>query len=430
VGSLAVLFVITFETRALAGQAQPAQVESTAAPATSSVAPLTLNDCLRIAVEQQPALAARRASLAAAEEGYRGALELCIPTFLARDLPIRRQQACLGVTIAQASLSQAEWETIYAVTRTYFGVVYARQQQRVLDDLVNSLAFYQERVHDLVKKGEGRKEWTTNTEDKITVYLELAKVRRDEALRGMARASAALREAMGVAPETPIAITAQTLPVPQATVNREEIVALALARRGELVQVVTAARVVDLEVEAQGKTFLPRATTFAFGADIHAQPVPQGISNREYRPGATGLEMPPSLAGPRCSRVEHARDLSARAAAVVDKTRNLIALEAEDMYYKWEEASRKVPQSQAAKQAGDSLAKYTREDFRAGQRETIADILSNEALATQAAATYNEALYQLVVALADLQRVTAGGFDAGLATLDSTGGAPATPAQP
>ena len=83
------------------------------------------------------------------------------------------------------------------------------------------------------------------------------------------------------------------------TPNRDEIVALALARRGEMVQVVTAAEVTDLEVAAQDKSFMPRVTTFAFGADIHAHPVPQGISNNEYRPGATGLEMPPSLAGPR-----------------------------------------------------------------------------------------------------------------------------------
>src|SRR5262249_14814520 len=111
-----------------------------------------------------------------------------------------------------------------------------------------------------------------------------------------------------------------------------------------------------------------------------------------------------------------------------DKTRNLIALEAEDMYYKWEEAMRKVPQSQSAEQAGRRLAKNTRDDFRAAQRVKIEDILTNEALAAQAAAAYNEALYQLVVALADLQRVTAGGFDAGFGTGGHVGSTPATPA--
>jgi outer membrane protein TolC len=384
----------------------------------------TLADCLRIAIDQQPALLAQRASLAAAQEGYRGVQALWIPTLLARDLPIRRKQSCLGVTIAYAGLCQAEWETVYAVTRTYFGVVYARQQLRVSDDLVNSFRFYQERVRDLVNKGESPKDWTTSTVDKITIYLQLADVHKSEALRGIDRATAALREAMGVGPETLVEVAEQTLPVPSVTAQRDEIVALALNRRGELVQVTTAARVADLEITAQGKSFRPTAPTFASGADIHARPVPQGHSNREYRPGATGLEMPPNLAGTRSSRIEHARDLSDRATAVVDKTRNLIALEAEDMFYKWEEASRKVPQSDVALQAGNRLAKNTREDFRAAQRVKIEDILTNEALAAQAAATHNEALYQLVVALADLQRVTAGGFDAGFGGLDCSGGTP------
>jgi len=121
-------------------------------------------------------------------------------------------------------------------------------------------------------------------------------------------------------------------------------------------------------------------------------------------------------------------DLSARAAAVVDKTRNLIALEAEDMYYKWEEAARKLPQGQTAEQAGNRLAKNTRDDFRASQRVKIEDILTNEALAAQAAATHNETLYQLVVALADLQRVTAGGFDAGFGVVYCTAGTSGIPA--
>src|SRR5205823_2876512 len=116
------------------------------------------------------------------------------------------------------------------------------------------------------------------------IYLQLADVRRGEALRGIERAHAALREAIGVPPETRISVPEQALPSPMATVNREEILALALARRAELVQVVMASQVTELEVEAQGKTFWPKAATFASAADIHAHPVPQGISNREYRP--------------------------------------------------------------------------------------------------------------------------------------------------
>jgi outer membrane protein TolC len=415
-------------TGALTAQTEstPPQPAATTSPASAPA--LTLAECMRVALQQQPALAAQRASLAAAEEGYRGAEELRIPAFLVRDLPIRRQQACLGVTIAAAGLNQAEWDTIYAVTRTYYGAVYARQQLRVVDDLVNSFRFYQERVRDLVNKGEGPKEWTTSTVDKITIYLGLAEVRRSEALNGIEKARAALREAMGVGPEVAIRVADQTLPKPKLTVSREQVVSLALTRRGELIQIATAAQVTDLEVQAQAKSFGPQVKTFAFGADIHANPVPQGMHNHEYRPGAVGLEMPPSLAGPRSSRVDHAQDLNARAAAAVDKARNLVALEAEAMYFKWEDASRRVSSGQTAEEAGTRLAKNTREGFVAAQRVKIEDLLMNEALATQAVASYNEALYDLAVALADLQRVTAGGFDPGFVALDGLCGTPATPA--
>jgi outer membrane protein TolC len=367
---------------------------------------------LRIALEQQPALAAHRASLAAADTAYRGLVKLHAPVFLARDLPIRRHQAHLGLAIAEAGLTQAEAETNYAVTRTYYGVLYARAQLRTAQGVATSLRFYQERVSELVKKGETR-EWTTSTVDKITLYLRLAETRQAEATRGIDRATAALREAMGVPPEYAVQVAEGRLPSPTLSVNRAEIVALALERRGELIQATTAAEVVDLEITAQGKTCLPTARTFAAGADLHARPVPQGISNSEYRPGATSLEMPTLFAGPRSYRVERARDFSARAAAVVDKTRNLVALDAEDAYFKWEEASRKVPMTREAAETGARLSKNTRQDFTAGQKVRIEDILTNEVLAGQAQGSYNEALYLQIIALADLQRVTAGGFNAG-----------------
>jgi len=383
-------------------------------PASSIQAtPLTLAESLRIALERQPALAAHRASLAAANTQYEGLQQLHVAaSLISRDLPIRRQQACLGVRIAEASLDQAEWETLYAVTRTYYGVVYAREQLRVAKDVADSLKFYEERVRELVKKGESR-EWTTSTVDKITVYQRLAQTRQAEAIRGIERAAAALKEAMGVDPQLPLQISEDRLPSPKVDVNREQIVALALARRGELVQATTAAEVVELEVQAQGTTHLPTARTFAAGADIHARPVPQGIANTEYRPGAISLEMPTLFAGPRSARVQRARDLSARAAAVVEKTRNLIVLDADDAFLKWEEWAHKVPQTRDAAQAGSRLAQTTREDFRASQKVRIDDILTNEVLGGQAQGGYNEALYQQIIALAGLQRVTAGGFDAG-----------------
>lgn len=393
--------------------AKPLRLAGTAVVrASSDVRALSLAECIHLALEQQPALAAHRASLAAAETGRRALEKMHLASLMARDLPIRKEQAALGVTIASAGLNQAEWETRYAVTRTYLSVLYAREQQRVADDVVANLKFYQERVSELVKKGESR-EWTTSTVDKISVYLGLAEPRQAEAARGVERALAALREAMGVGPNYCFEVPPAPLPDVRAEVCRELIVQEALARRGEMLQAQTAAEVTRLEVDAQGKSHMPTVRTFAAVADIHARPIPQGVQNTEYRPGAVGLDMPGTLAGHRSSRVERARDLSARAMAVVDKTRGLITLEAEDAYFKWAEAVKKVAQTRAGADAGIRLAKFTREDFRSGQKVKIEDLLTNEVLAGQAQAAANEARYQYALALAALERITAGGFDAG-----------------
>src|SRR5207237_81831 len=117
-------------------------------------------------------------------------------------------------------------------------VIYAREQKRVADDVVANFRFYHERVRELVKKGESR-DLTTSTVDKISVYLGLAEGRQAEAVRGIERALAALREAMGLAPDCNLQVPEDKLPFTEFDLQRDQIVALALARRGELVQAVT-----------------------------------------------------------------------------------------------------------------------------------------------------------------------------------------------
>jgi outer membrane protein TolC len=115
--------------------------------------------------------------------------------------------------------------------------------------------------------------------------------------------------------------------------------------------------------------------------------------------------------------MERAKDLAGRAGAVADKTRNLIVLEAEDAYYKWLELGQKVTANREAAEAGKRLAKSTRDAWRNDQKVKIEDVLTNEVVAAQARSSYNESLYQYILALAALERITAGGFASGLAPL-------------
>src|SRR5262249_47474016 len=158
---------------------------------------------------------------------------LHVPTLLAPELPVRRRQAALGVNAAAAGLDQSEREAIYAVTRTYFTVLYAREQERIASRVVERLTT----TRDVARHGleEGAKGVTDGDVKRTTVYLRLARAKQVQAAQGVKRALAALREAIGLGPE--VCLDVPPAPLPEVAVRPclDEVITAALARRGELV---------------------------------------------------------------------------------------------------------------------------------------------------------------------------------------------------
>jgi outer membrane protein TolC len=373
---------------------------------------LNLAECLHLALQHQPRVEARRASLAAAEDAQRALEALHVPTCLAPELPVRRHQAALGVTAGAAAVAQAESEAVYAVTRTYFTVLYAREQERVANGVVERLTA----IHDTVRRSldAGDRDITSSDVNRTLVFLRLAQTRRTQATQGVKRALAALKEAVGVGPAFCLDVPPGSLPNPEVKPCREDIFAAALARRGDLIQANIFAEVACLEIEAQGTSHGFRMETFAAGSDIHSRPIPQDVRNTEYRPGAVPPEMPTLLVGSRPERIKHAQSLSAAAQADVEVTRNLITLDAEDSFLRWEEAAAEARQAREAADTGDTLAADLNRDFTARLKVKVEEVVNAQVLASQARSQYNEYLYREILALADLERVTAGGFCAGL----------------
>src|SRR5262249_40963848 len=167
----------------------------------------------------------------------------------------------------------------------------------------------------LVKIGDPTYKVTTLDVDLLALHLKLLSSKEIEAEIGIRKAVAALREAVGVGPEFPLDVAEGSLPPLAKDFNKEALIAMALANRGEIVQATAAHEVTALEIDAQAKLRGPTGRTFAGSSDVHAKPIPQGVANGEYRPGAIGLEMPASLAGRKADRIERAQDLNDRAAA-------------------------------------------------------------------------------------------------------------------
>jgi outer membrane protein TolC len=402
------LVVVFFGLAASGANAQSG--EPAPSPPAAPSMPLTLADCVRIAMSQQPALAAHRASLAAAETQQQALDRLCLASLVSRELPIRKEQAARGVTIAAAGLQQAEWEAIYAVSRNYFSVIYASKQEALARGLINKLKNAQDKAAGLVKAGNPDFVVTDIDVDRLAANIDLYRLRQIEAAEGIKRAGAALREAMGVGPSDCLVLAGMDLPPIEEKLCREELIALALARRGEIIQAVTARDVTELEVDAQATGLLvPSKRTFASVVDLHVRPIPQGVSNTEYRPGAVGLEMPTSLVGKRSDRVQRARDFCDRATAVVDKTRSLITLEVEDAYLKWEDAVLKLRTLAQTHQRALRVANSVMARFDIG-KVSGEELIRAQTLADQVQAAYNQALYNHALALAALERITAGGF--------------------
>ena len=291
---------------------------------------------------------------------------------------------------------------------------YAATQRKVAKDAIAALTDLNQRVKEAVKIGA--RDVTKDDEEKVAVRLLRAQARLEETTQGEQRALSALREAMGLGPDCAFYLADTLLPDAGPAVDLHAIVSLALERRGELIQAVNAAQVTGYEVDAQASHLLsPSVRTFAANSDVHSQAVPSGMYEENYRPGAVAPEMPTQISGSRSGRVEQARAYSARAEALADKTRGLIALEAEQAYYRWQEAANREKRYRAAADRAEKQAAAVRMRIRTGFKAgSIDNVLYFQQLSSEMRVEANQARYQKLIALAALERVTAGGFCAGL----------------
>ncbi|HJZ92002.1 MAG TPA: TolC family protein [Gemmataceae bacterium] len=389
----------------------PAPQMPPAANHQEAVQRYTLGEALAVAHQNHPQLAALKASMNAAVLKQKGLNEVSrIGGFLLSDIEDRKAQSDLGIRAAMAEFEQAQHEVTYAVVRNYYTVVYAREQQKVARDFVEQLEDNLARVRKILydKEAKGIKGITKDTEDKLKIILEAARGRLIQAETGADRARAALREAMGLEPGPKVDAADEVLPEIKASISREVVIAHAATRRGEVTLAQIGFEVTELEVKAQqSKRLSVMVGTYANGADIHARPVPYAQREPDYKPGAIGPEMPPRLIGKRSTRAATAEQYAERVAAAVRQARSLVGLEADAAYSRFDEATRKIAGFKEASAAGKQLIERQRE--ATGGSLTKEEVLTNEVSAVQAMAAYNEALYDQIMALANLERITAGG---------------------
>ncbi len=222
---------------------------------------------------------------------------------------------------------------------------------------------------------------------------------------------AALRQVMAVDEKCfPFQVKDSALPVMAqlAEVTKDLVVEQALCRRPELALAAAGVDAFRLEVYAQGKIPFKRVVpTLASGADIHSKEIPQSVRTaKDYRPGAVIPEMPPQLVGSKFDRVCRAMTYSQRAEAVFESARTLVILEAENTYFEFALASEKLRLAKQKYDKGRELEEYTKNAAPNTRAKDL--IIQGLVIATKAQSDYIEAVYQYILALSALERVTAG----------------------
>ena len=374
-----------------------------------AVTAMDLAGCIRMGLGNQPSIRAAQASLNAAHASQHALHNIgCIAEMLARDLPVRRQQAHVATNIAASEVHKMEWETTYAVTRMYWSLQYARAQEKVVQELLTSMKSYRDVAAEAIDGGDPK--FSKTDLDKLDIFMGIYKTRLIKAQQGSQRTLAALKEAIGLGCDTPFDVITEDLPELGSPLDKNHLVSLAVARRAEMIQSTGLVEVTRLEVCAQSRIRGYQGKTFAAGGDIHAKAIPSGSNGEEYRPAAILPEMPTLLAGKKADRMQRAQTFVDRAQAMVAKTKNLIVLEAENAYHQWKEAEEKAETLTPVQEKAKNLVQTTEKGYRAFGRTTVDELLKVQGMSLQVRAELNQALFEHALALAALERITAGGF--------------------
>ena len=407
-----------------ASRAQPALIqpkstliEETKPPESAPKKPqalpkLTLRECLAIAMEKQPKLAVLKASIGSANASYL-AIENTHLLRLSPDHKYRLGQACIGKQAAETELEQAIHDVTHAVVWTYYLVVYARDQQKATEEARRLAEFYLDPVQKTVEHKGGDREINV-------VVLRHLRARVAEAARlelkaesGFERAKAALREAMGVDSNYFFDVADQTLPdFANFDIKRDDVIGHAQTRRGEVILASLFSEASRLEAYAQWSIlFRLRVETFASGGDIHSRHIPPGSKEGDYRPDAIGPEMPVQMIGGHGIRSQKAWELAARSDAVLQKTKNLVTLEADTAWCDYHYAGLSMAKAKIQLQESKENLKDLKEaaGMVIDNRSKLEQVLMAQEETTKAQAALNEAIYQRISALANIERITAGG---------------------
>jgi outer membrane protein TolC len=331
------------------------------------------------------------------------------PLYTGGKLLYRNQQAKLGIEAASQDVTMTREQIVFAVTRAYNSVLLARELGRVAEEARGQFQATENLAQSLLKAGN--EQITTADLRRAAALRALAENQKIEARRTADQALAGLRAAMGLRQVMPLEIADDRLAYAPIELDRDALLAQAVAQRPEMVKAQLAVQAAELERKVAKAAFRPDVGAFARMSTIQ--------DNRDYpnptQPTqfAAGVEASLTLAagGRRIAERHKADALYEAAVAARDVVRNQVELEVVQAFLEWQEMAERLPLAKKAADSAEEALKRLRDELALGLEDKdyprhFDNRLSTRILLSQAELAYYQEVFAYNLALAKVRLAT------------------------
>lgn len=273
-------------------------------------------------------------------------LSILQPIWTGGKIRVRNQEAGLGVQAAKADVAKAQQQTVYEVQRAYFGILLARELVRVADEAVGQFRAVEKLAQSLLDSGDA---FVTTADVARARALRIStESQKVEVQRAVDLARAGLLTAMGLSVYTPLDVADERLLHCPVAVELEALQAQAQAQRPEVVKSEIGVRFSELEIKAAEAAFHPEIGLNGALLSLHDNREDPSANNRDLWAVGVSAKVPLFAGGRRLAERRKAVYLAQRAREAQQLVRNQVALEVQQAFLEHQEMSERVPLSASA----------------------------------------------------------------------------------
>ena len=380
-----------------------AQAESDITRAWSAMLPFLGAEASYTGLDEDLAFSLGSTSLTFVErDTYKGGVVLRQPIYTGGRLNAARKAAQYARDARTQDKQSVEQEIVFQVTRAYRTAQVAGAFHRVAVEAVHLLQIHERDVAILVREG-------ANPElDLLRTRTELANVRKElnAAANALDLAFSALKNILVIDLEEALSLTEHLGRPPRTTDDLHTLTHLAVSQRPELSSLKSQVAATEQGLKAAKGAYHPRIALE--GRYEYIEGDFRELDGDYHWTVGIGAEMPLWNWGETRAGVRKARSQLEQATIQLQKMEDRIRLEVREAFLNLGKAEKNIAAAETALETSREAYRLARASYQAGEG-TNTDVLDARMALSRAEANHVQALFEYNVALAALERATGTG---------------------